>query len=66
MLILFVTLFSQKKVEEAHVECKVEAGQKFLNSNKPLAEVESYQECMDFHLALVSYYKWPSDQRNAS
>jgi len=42
-----------KKVEESHVECKVEAARKFLNSNQPLAEVESYQECMDFHLALM-------------
>ena len=41
-------------MEEAHVECKVEASQKFLNSNEPLAEVESYQDCMDLHLALVS------------
>ena len=44
----------QKKVEEAHVECKIESESKFLNLNQVLPEVTSYQDCMDFHLAMVS------------
>ena len=44
----------QKKVDEAHVECKIESESKFLNLNQILAEVNSYQDCMDFHLAMVS------------
>lgn len=47
-------LFKQKKVDEAHIECKIEAEQKFRSSATPLAEVDSYNECMDFHLAMVS------------
>jgi len=46
-----------KKVEEAHIECKVDASQKFLNSEKPLAEVEAYQDCMDLHLIMLCKIK---------
>jgi len=43
----------QKKVDEAHVECKIEAERKFFALNQVLNEVDGYTECMDFHLAML-------------
>jgi len=44
----------KKKIAEAHVECKIQAERKYLSSERILDEFDNYQQCMDFHLAMVS------------
>ena len=44
----------QKKLDEAHVECKLEAESRFFDSVEVLAPVQLYNKCMDFHIKMVS------------